>query len=112
MTALSLQQRAGEELRSVLELATPLCPGKYLVDCRHFVYDKAYCIRRTLLPAKKTSLLIVSAELDDKIMFAGHDDPLSGPQGCTRTLARVRKLYYRPKVATRVKRYVQACRQR
>lgn len=115
ITDLATRQRADAGLRPIMEhlegrnVSLPPNIARGL--------SSSFCLRQGVLYKKnaaasnKTYLLVVPAGLRDEILFACHDEPSSGHLGITRTLARVRKSYYWPKLAACVKQYVQACRE-
>ena len=54
-------------------------------------------------------LLIIPTEMQGEVLEACHDHPPSGHLGYTRTLARIRRKYYWPRLAKCVRRYVKTC---
>lgn len=114
ITDLSSRQRTDDELRPIfehLEGRNPSLPRHIARGLSSFCLRDGVLYKKNSAATNKTYLLVVPSDLRAEVLFACHDEPASGHLGFTRTLDRVRKSYYWPKLAECVKRYVQACRE-
>lgn len=108
------RQRADTDLRPLIDNLE----GHAMPLPRHFARRLgSFCLREGILYKKNSRgqerayLLVLPADLRADILLACHDEPTSGHLGFSRTLARIRNMYYWPGLSDDVQRYVKSCRE-
>uniref|UniRef100_A0A6G5A977 Putative tick transposon n=1 Tax=Rhipicephalus microplus TaxID=6941 RepID=A0A6G5A977_RHIMP len=107
-------QRNDSNLRMIidhLEGGTAPIPRPMLRTLTSFCLRNGVLYKRNAGAGDRSHLLVVLEALRDDVLLACHDEPTSGHLGYSRTMDRVRQLYYWPKMSACVKRYVKGCRE-
>lgn len=76
---------------------------------RQFIIRKNLLYRRTIRNGREHFQLCVPKTLTRSILLACHDDITAGHLGVTRTLDKITRRYYWPKMITKIVAYVRSC---
>lgn len=112
-TDLAQLQRDDLELRPLIEYLegrTSCIPRNFARSLASFCFRNAVLYKKNFDHTEAAYLLVVPTTLRADILRACHDEPSSGHLGFTRTLERIRRSYYWPRLAKTVKQYVRTCR--
>lgn len=110
---ISEQQQEDQELLPVIDFLQGKAnrpPKSFIRGLPTFCLRSGVLYKRNFAPNGRRHLLVVPSPLRNDILQACHDEPSAGHLGYARTLARIKKAYYWPKLSANVRQYVRTCR--
>ena len=79
---------------------------------KKFIEHEKIIYRKTFNSiGEEVYLVVLPKSLRKDVLYAMHDDPISGHQGVTRTLYRIRTRFYWPRSEKTIRKYVTSCKE-